>query len=570
MNPIATQSAPIGGAFSLTGLDFSGLQRAMVLLDGIAASVDGAELRLALTVGGVPATPYRWKCQELSTSGSTSSTELATSTGTYIRLVGPLGDWGLGNAAPRTYSGRLEISLPAGKWPLVTASGNVVGRTGNSFPLTGGGHLEATGTVDGVQITAGTGTLTAGRVTVYGLPLGPEAGAVIPAALTAMWMGALVAVTLTADATVRLAVDTDAGFAAPTYSASLATTATRARLPIPAGLAPGDYYAAVEVNGTLDPMVGRFRVRCPVCSPLRVAFAGDAVSGSNATVFDAIRGQDADWFLHLGDLHYADIGTSDVTRYHTAFDQVFQQSRQAALYRSQRTAYIWDDHDFGPNDSHGGSAGRNAAVEAFRARVPVTPALVAPLDPVYYTWDESVGGLGVRFVVTDQRSMASNKTATDDANKSVLGATQKSWWKNQVATAPGGLVVWVCSRVWGGVATAGADHWGGFTTERAELVAWINVHAPGRVVVLSADMHSLAIDDGTHHWGIPTFQAAPLDKTDAQTYGGATYTQGRYTNNHQYGMMTVSKSGLGELTVDWTGLRDTGAVLATHQIVVPV
>jgi len=567
MSAMATQSAPISGGFSLTGLDVTGLQRVVIYLDGLATSDDGAEIRLQLTSGGVPiGAGYRWKVRELSTSGSTSDTQ--DTSDPSIRLVGAAGDWGVGNASTKSYSGRVDVSLPAGRWPVVRHEGFAIGRTGNSFPVDGGGHLESTVAIDGVAITAGTGTLTAGMVTIYGAPLGPEAGAAVPAALTAMWIGALVAVTLTADATVRLAVDTDAGFADPTYSASMSTTAKRARLEIPA-LDPGDYYAAVEVNGTLDPMVGMFRVRCPVCAPLVVAFAGDAVSGSNAAVFDSIRGEDADWFLHLGDMHYADIGTNDVARYHAAYDAVFAQARQSSLYRSTRVAYIWDDHDFGPNDSWGGSAGRAAAVEAFRSRVPMTPTLSGASDPVYYAWDETVGGLSVRVIVTDQRSMASPKGATDDASKSVLGAAQKAWWKDQVATAPG-LVVWVCSRVWGGVPTAGADHWGGFTTERAELVAHINARAPGRVVVLSADMHSLAIDDGTNHWGLPTFQAAPLDKTDAQTYGGGTYSEGRYTNNHQYGMMTVSKTGPSELTVDWTGLRDTGVVLVSHQMVIPV
>lgn len=565
MNPIATQSAPIGGAFALTGLDLSGMQRIVVLLDGLAPTTDGDEIRFQLTSGGVPiGAGYRWKVRELSTSGSTNDSNDISDPS--VRLCGAAGDWGVGNGATKSYSGQVDLGLPAGRWPVLRWQGTSIGRTGNSFPIDGGGHLESTATIDGVAVSA-PGGLSAGSVTVYGVPLGPEAGSAIPAALTAMWVGALVAITLTADATVRLAVDTDPLFTAPTYSASVATSAKRARLGIPT-LSPGDYYAAVEVNGTLDPMVGRFRVRC-CADTLVVAFAGDAVSGSNATVFDAIRGEDADWFLHLGDMHYEDIGTNDVARYHAAYDAVFSQSRQAQLYRSQRVAYIYDDHDFGPDDSYGGSAGRNAAVQAYRSRVPSIPALTGVTDPVYHAWDENVAGLSVRFIVTDQRSMASNKTATDNASKSVLGTAQKDWWKDQVATAPG-LVVWVCSRTWGGVPTAGVDHWGGFTTERAELVAWINANAPGRVVVLSADMHSLAIDDGTHHWGLPTFQAAPLDKTDAQAYGGATYTYGRYTNNHQYGLMTVAKTGPGELTVTWTGKRDTGAILATHTVVVPV
>src|SRR5690606_13311322 len=94
----------------------------------------------------------------------------------------------------------------------------------------------------------------------------------------------------------------------------------------------------------------------------------------------------------------------------------------------------------------------------------------------------------VLFIVTDLRSMASNKTATDNSSKTMMGAAQKTWFKNLISDSnnAGKLIVWVCSRVWGGVTTVGADHWGGFTTERTELADHIKTHALGRFCVLSA------------------------------------------------------------------------------------
>jgi hypothetical protein len=567
MIPLATVSAPVGGVFSFGDLGLGGFQRAVILLDGVTTDTDGVEVVLTLVVNGAARTTgYRWRLRELSTSGSTGDT--STAAGTAIRLVGAAGDWGLGSGAGKSLGARVEITHGPTRYPAVTVDGTAVGRTGSGLRILGMGHLETVGTVEGFIVSAIGGALTGGTVTVYGIPFGQEWDNAAPAAVESLWVGHTVAVSTSAEAQVRLLVDTDPLFPSPVTGPLTATVGRHAKLALPA-LAPGDYAVGVEVNGVLSPTVGSVRARDPN-RPLTVAMAGDAASGSNHPVFTAILDRDPDLFLHLGDLHYDNISANDPARFHAAFDRVLRQPNQAALYARVRSLYVWDDHDFGPDNSYGGSASRPAAIAAYRARVPHPPlALTGAADPIYHAWDDSVGGLPVRFVWTDQRSMASAKSLTDTSAKSVLGTAQKAWWKDQIATAPG-LVVWLCSRVWGGVPTAGADHWGGFTTERAELVAWINVHAPGRVLVLSADMHALAIDDGSHHWGLPTFQCAPLDQTGATTYGGATYSAGRYANNHQYGMMTVTKTGPGELTVVWTGYRDTGAVLATHTMVVPV
>lgn len=386
--------------------------------------------------------------------------------------------------------------------------------------------------------------------------------------------GITVAVKLTKPASsLRLAVSDDSEFGSPTFSSPVAPSGRVAKLSV-TGLSPNtDYYCAVEIDGHLDTSkIGTFRtLPAPGPASFKCAFSGDAQSGSNHAVFSRIVTENPLFFIHLGDLHYNHVSSNEVSLFEAAYDQVLAQSNQAALYRQVPTLYMWDDHDFGPDNSHGGSAGRDAACEAYRLRVPHPPLVEeGATDAVYFTYQ--VGR--VLFIFTDQRSMASPASATDNSSKTILGATQKAWFKGLLADVEneGKLFVWVCSRVWGGVPTSGADHWGGSTTERTELADHIKAHCADRFCVLSADMHSLAIDDGTNHdfatgGGAPTpvFQASPLDMTGATTWGGATYSEGgRFTNNGQYGTMEVTDSGGSTIGVIWKGCDSTGNLLVQY------
>ena len=389
--------------------------------------------------------------------------------------------------------------------------------------------------------------------------------------------GATVAVQLNMDAECRLAYSTDSGLASPSFTSPVTTQNRRAKLTVTGLTAGTTYYYAVELNGTIDTgLTGTFKTLDSTDTTFLVAFSGDADSGSNHAVFDSIRLAAPDLFIHLGDLHDDDIATGTPYLFHGAYDEVFAQSKQSELYRKIPTVYTWDDHDFGGDNSFGTDVVNPIATKAYRRRVPhYTLEESSATGGIYHSFEVSVGGLGVIFVVTDQRSASSDPAATDNSSKTMLGTTQKTWFKGLFSNAANDskLFVWCCARLWGGVATAGADHWGGYTTERTELGGHINTEAPGRVIVLSADAHYLAIDDGTNHtFGsepFPTFQAAPLDQIATAGYGGPpTFSEGAEVYAlGQYGTMLITKTGASQLTVDWTGKLHDGSTLVTHQMV---
>ncbi len=333
------------------------------------------------------------------------------------------------------------------------------------------------------------------------------------------------------------------------------------------GLTAGTTYTyRVKLDGKLGGLVGQFKT-LPAASgaaaSFTVAFAGDAQSGSTHKSFHTVRGFNPLMFVHLGDLHYDNNATNSAALFHTSYDTVLRSAAQHRLYREVATAYVWDDHDYGINNADGTSVTKPAAASAYRSRVPhySLPHATA----IYQTWD--IGR--VRFIITDQRSEASPKANTDNSSKSMLGTTQKTWFKNLLSNSAGYAIVWICPRGFGGAgAVAGADWWQGFTTERTELADHIKANCHGRVMVLCADLHGLGIDNGTNYdfatgggEPLPTFQAAALDQPGAST--GFTYSQGEFTNQGQFGTMDVVDTGGATISVTWKGWDSTGALLTT-------
>ena len=334
------------------------------------------------------------------------------------------------------------------------------------------------------------------------------------------------------------------------------------------GLAAGTaYYLGISDGTQVATFSGEFRTQAVGSHSFTFGTASCANTGSNELIFDTIRNDDLDFFVHTGDMHYADIGTNNVTLFHNAMDQVFGAERQRNLWSSLPTYYMWDDHDYGPNDSHKDSPQRPAAIEFFRNRVPA-PVLArsGSSDAVYYSF---VRGR-VRFVATDLRSERLNKGTFPslDPQQLMMSQAQLDWFKSELdtASAAGQAVCWVNTIPWIEAVTNGSDAWGGYAAQRQEIAEYITQQGYGnRVFIISGDMHRLAFDDGTsvnNDGSLYVIQSAPLDRGSSSKGGpylvgpiGASGTISQYStiNVTDMGGDTVA------ITVDgWRVSRSTG------------
>lgn len=164
-------SAPTSDQLSFSGLDLSAYNLVRLELSGVTVGTDGAFVRLRLsTASTVRTSGYRWAIRTHSSSGSSEAAN--SETGTEIPLLhGSTSAWGVGNAAGESGSSSIIVSnVSSSLYKMVTHNGASIGTSGSLLGRVGAGTLEQTGSVDGLLVYLSTGTMTAGKATLYGLP----------------------------------------------------------------------------------------------------------------------------------------------------------------------------------------------------------------------------------------------------------------------------------------------------------------------------------------------------------------------------------------------------------------
>lgn len=336
------------------------------------------------------------------------------------------------------------------------------------------------------------------------------------------------------------------------------------------GLEPGSAYTySVVLDGRPVPThIGSFQTMPRGPASFTIAFGSCMRTASNGEVFDRIREANPLFFLIPGDFNYANLASTDPAEYAGVYGENLGAPAQQALFLQAPVVYVWDDHDYGGNDSDAHSPSRDAVREAYSAYVPHYP-LVADADgPIYQAF--TVGR--VRFLVTDTRSER-DPTSTPPT---MLGAAQKQWLKDELlaARATHALTVWVNAVPWIAEAAPGADNWSGYAEERREIADFIAANGIANLAMLSGDAHMLAIDDGTHSnfaseegAGFPVFHAAALDRRG--NVKGGPYSEGAIPGGGHFGLMTVTDTG-DQIAVEWSGRDYTGAELIRYRFTRPV
>ena len=343
-----------------------------------------------------------------------------------------------------------------------------------------------------------------------------------------------------------------------------------------------------------------FAIACSACAGGTIGqFASSGVS--NSKVFDVIsqykylaknqQESNLALFIHMGDLHYRNdlpfIGLKEnyLDDYRHNYDLVLAQSRQRNLYQNIPLAYVWDDHDYGTNDSDGSYNLKYIASEAYRERVPAYH-LVEELDiledkgAVYQTF--MIGR--VRFVMTDSRFHQA--VLANSSNNTLLGQKQKEWLfaqlqlgKQQQQNQREGLTIWVNSIPWIVERDSAIDSWNKFARERTEIADFIKENQINKLLMISGDAHMLALDDGAEGTAnsyatggggsFPIIHAGSLDSRGSfkgDFYNGEKYIvdssvkskNGAIPGKKQWGLLDFVDNGDRiEVKVELKRMRDT-------------
>lgn len=298
-----------------------------------------------------------------------------------------------------------------------------------------------------------------------------------------------------------------------------------------------------------------------------VAAASCARLGSNGVVYETIAAAKPDLFISTGDLFYADyVETAD--HFTHAYESSLTQPAQAALFSSVPIAYVWDDHDYGRNNSDSSSPTRQLALDAYGRNVPHYP--MAGTDAIYQSF--AIGR--VQFVLLDDRSQRDPDSDPDGPEKTMLGPEQLDWLEQRLLDNSFVLNVIVSPVPWISDPEPGADHWGGYTYERQRIANFIAENNIDNILMLAGDAHMVAIDDGTNtdysvsnssvsgDAAFPILQAAALDRPGG--IKGGPYSEGAFAGAGQFGLIEVTDTGGATIEVRLVGMTWTGDVRVEH------
>lgn len=216
---------------------------------------------------------------------------------------------------------------------------------------------------------------------------------------------------------------------------------------------------------------------------VRFAFASCVgYKGSDATAgYADLARTNVDFLLLLGDNTYAN--TNDpATQRKFYFDQ-----RRSAGWRGLSPVTpiyaIWDDHDYGPDNSDRTMKGREKSLRTFQ-EVWANPAYGEPDNPGIYS---RFSRRDVDFFLLDGRYHRDPNRATNLAHKTMLGARQLDWLKRELAASRAKIKVLASGGEWQAHGTD--DSWRSFKAERDELFQFIEDRNITGVLLISGDRH---------------------------------------------------------------------------------
>lgn len=269
---------------------------------------------------------------------------------------------------------------------------------------------------------------------------------------------------------------------------------------------------------------------------------------SNHPAFTDVENQGVDYVVQMGDIHYWDIPVNNVAWFHDGIDWQLSAPRQQSLWKSLGIVYMWDDHDFGPDDGDFFNDSRPAALQFYRERVPSHEVPGAPAEPPYHSFVDG----RVRYIISDVRADRDPKGTPEGV---VFRQAQEDWFISELEKAKreGQVVCWVNCKPWIAAASAGADHWGGYAHYRDHLLGRMTeVGILDQIFIIAGDMHGLAFDDGRHNqWGgFPVFQLASIDSNGS--IKGGPYWKGPSQGRNRYGVVEYADDGE-TITITVTG-----------------
>ncbi len=235
---------------------------------------------------------------------------------------------------------------------------------------------------------------------------------------------------------------------------------------------------------------------------------------------------DPDYAFHLGDAYYNGNASNTLPSQHRTLweNQIAAVADWKTMLSKVAVEYINSDHELNPDDTDTDTTNASSFNLFFKQTIParLVDTATTPVGK-YRSWVDYAAGYAIRFILIDIRNTARSHGAdTDTSSKTMLGATQKAWLKNELIDSDGtatAVKVIISDVPWSGTASLanGIDKWWAYATERQEIADYITSHHVN-VDFLHGDSHRLGVDQTHNAWGgFPVICGSPF----SQNSGGA-------------------------------------------------
>ncbi len=207
--------------------------------------------------------------------------------------------------------------------------------------------------------------------------------------------------------------------------------------------------------------------------------------GGNYHIFDSIVAHDPDMMLWLGDniyLREVDYGSPEGIAWR------YQHARQVPEIQHVLAACpnyaIWDDHDFGPNDSNGSYALKDASLQAFESYWANPSYGTTETDGIFTSFQMG----DIDFFLLDNRFHRTPADLKGLDTPTLLGEAQLKWLIEALKTskAPFKMIAL------GGQflnTFAGFENYATYAAERQKIIDLIELNEIKNVVFLTGDRH---------------------------------------------------------------------------------
>lgn len=255
--------------------------------------------------------------------------------------------------------------------------------------------------------------------------------------------------------------------------------------------------------------------------PLRLGFGSCAHQDHELGTLQLAAGYKPDLFIFMGDNVYAD--TKELSVMQKAYENLGSKASFLALKSSSRLLAVWDDHDYGWNDS-----GRHYPLKDESKRV-FLDFWGEPENSerrkhkgIYHTEWVKHQGKDIQIILLDTRTFRDDliKWPTGQkkleqffydldylphtsADSTLLGAEQWSWLQHQLSLKADLRII--CSSTQFGITFNGYEAWANFPAEQQKMLELIKKTQANGVLFLSGDVHYAEFSKLSHSGLYPIY-----------------------------------------------------------------